>query len=427
MQYALQPGGVFLGSSETLVNERRPGNVGPASYRNGRRDDVAAPQPMSAVDHGDTTLLRAYAPPPAFLINQRHEVVHSYGDVRHILEIRPGAASLDLARLLPDNLATVAAAILFKLGRSGNSLTSNYVPLPAEGEHQGDTLYLLVFEEETARAAASDMVDIGSETAERIEILENELTATRESLQSTIEEMMASNDELQSVNEELNTVNAEYQEKIDILNRVNADLDSLTRIVSSGAVFVDPELRLTRFSPDASSIFRLREAGVGRPLSDLNHTLDYPGLITDLRRTLTDFTEVERQVAGPNGRRFLARFLPYRVPSSAERAAVLTFVDMTQSRNVQLLQSILDGLDAHISVLDCEGRIRMVNAAWNRFAQANGHADLAYSQPGTRYLDSCAVNPDIADHGDAERAVGGVRDERLDQRVMRDGVSLAVS
>ena len=86
--------------------------------------------------------------------------------------------------------------------------------------------------------------------AERLEVLEHELAATRESLQATIEELetsneelqatneelMASNEELQStneelqsVNEELFTVNAEYQEKVDVLNRVNADLENVSR------------------------------------------------------------------------------------------------------------------------------------------------------------------------------------------------------
>lgn len=476
MQYALKPGGyLFLGSSETLahvqqdfltisqrhriwqvsrrpplplVSERRVGTTGPASYRNGRRDDpVSASPPVTAVDHGYTTLLRAYSPPPAILINQRQEVVHSFGDVRSFLEIRPGAASLELSRLLPDRLATVAAAILFKLSRSGNSITSNFVALPPEynrpgrnvrltawaaGEHEGDTLSLLVFEEETAQnpQAHVETLDIGSETAERIEMLESELTATRESLQSTIEEletsneelqatneeMMASNEELQSaneelqsVNEELNTVNAEYQEKVDILNRVHADLDSLARIVSSNAVFVDQDMRLTRFSPDAMSIFRLREADIGRPISDLNHTLEYPALISDLRRSLIDSVEIESEVAGPDGRHFMARFLPYRVPSSSERAVVLTFVDITQSKNMHLLQSIIDGLPAHVSVLDSSGRIRMVNEAWRRFARENGDPDMAYSKPGANYLDSCVTNSDTPEYQYAARAVEGLR------------------
>ena len=123
------------------------------------------------------------------------------------------------------------------------------------GDVDGQRLTLLAFEPVTPseRADAPVPVDIQSETSERIEVLEHELAATRESLQATIEEletsneelqatneeMMASNEELQSsneelqsVNEELNTVNAEYQEKIEILNRLNADLDNLARVAS---------------------------------------------------------------------------------------------------------------------------------------------------------------------------------------------------
>ena len=66
-------------------------------------------------------------------------------------------------------------------------------------------------------------------------ILQRELAATHDSLQSTIEELQAtnkelqsSNEELQSVNEEMNTVNDEFQEKVLLLNRANADLDGMS-------------------------------------------------------------------------------------------------------------------------------------------------------------------------------------------------------
>ena len=249
-------------------------------------------------------------------------------------------------------------------------------------------------------------IDIDTETSERLELLEHELAATRESLQATIEEletsneelqatneeMMASNEELQSsneelqsVNEELNTVNAEYQEKIEILNRVNADLDNMARAVSAGTVFVDDKLQLTRFSPDAAQIFRLRDTDIGRPLEDLTHTLEYPALMDDLRHTLNSSRAMENDVMGPGQRHFMVRMLPYQIPSSSSRGVVLTFMDVTSLHDAARLQRILDSMSEHIAVLDTTGRILMVNAAWNRFAQANGDPNQRASSVGVNY------------------------------------------
>jgi PAS domain S-box-containing protein len=54
----------------------------------------------------------------------------------------------------------------------------------------------------------------------------------------------------------------------------------------------------------------------------------------------------------------------------------------------RFLQSALDALSAHIGILDQEGRILAVNAAWNRFAAINGLAEGGYGV-GANYLEVC--------------------------------------
>ena len=222
-----------------------------------------------------------------------------------------------------------------------------------------------------------------------METSNEELQATNEELMSSNEELQSSNEELQSVNEELITVNAEFQEKIDILNRLNADLDNMAQVVPAGTVFVDENLNLTRFSPDATRIFKLRDSDLGRPLDDLAHTLLYPELIADLSRTLKDGLKVEKEVRGVNGLHYLVRMLPYSVPSSSAKGAVTTFMDVTALHEMSRLQHIIDGLAEHIAVLNTHGVITLVNSAWRRFAIENGDIDLAYSGPGINYLKVC--------------------------------------
>ncbi len=473
LQYALAPRGcLFLGSSESL-GELQP-EFTPISARHkiwqlttalrtpldaarsmaygsqALRSDALAARPLRSkgnpVEQGFATLLKAFAPPAAVLVNARHELVHSYGEVQRFLQLREGQASLDLSRILPEPLVAVAAALLFKANREGTSVSSDRLHIDAssgEREHlrlsawpvgdlEGERLSLLAFEaiNAPAQGEAVTTVDVGEESVERIQVLERELAATRESLQATIEELetsneelqatneelmssneelQSSNEELQSVNEELNTVNAEYQEKIDILRHLHADLDHMAQAVAVGTVFVDANLLLMRFSPDARLIFKVRDSDVGRPLDDLAHTLDYPALIGDLRATMRNGARIEKEVRGHGGQHYLVRMLPYRVPSSSTLGAVASFLDVSALHEVSRLQEIIDAMAASIAVLDTGGTITMVNRAWCEFAAANGDAQMARCGPGTNYLEICdPALPPI--DGSAHRAAQGLRD-----------------
>lgn len=130
----------------------------------------------------------------------------------------------------------------------------------------------------------------------------------------------------------------------------------------------------------------------------------------DLRNTLGYGRMVEREIVTADRRKiYLARILPYQVPSINEPGAVATFVDVTAFHDARRLQSVIDALPEHIAVIDPTGRIVLVNAAWRRFAQANGDSDLARSGPGSNYLEVCeASSPEGGDY--ARRAVKGIRD-----------------
>jgi two-component system CheB/CheR fusion protein len=246
-------------------------------------------------------------------------------------------------------------------------------------------------------------------TIEELETSNEELQATNEELMASNEELQSSNEELQSVNEEMSTVNAEFQEKMLLLNRVHADLDSMAKAAGVATVFVDAELNITRFSPDATQIFKLRDTDVGRHLDDFAHMLDYPTLMTDLGVTLNTQRTTEREVVSTDGKKkYLVRMLPYLVPSSHHRGAVATFVDVTALHNLNRLQAIMDALPEHIAVVDPTGVIVMINAAWRRFARANGDTDMSHSGIGTNYLDVCrASNND--DDTIASKAARGLR------------------
>ncbi len=461
LQYAIREGGaLLLGSSESLsaVTEglqtisakhklfRRVGNmVLPFLERKsstlhqtqlmGKAPQMAKARrvttDMSISNLGMTALLAMYAP-PAIIVNHDHEAIHLFGDVNAYFHAREGVASLDINRLLPENLTPVAAALLYKAARDRCSIVSDLIevtlpnaerrtirlsahPLRTESDER---LTLLCFETATNHSAIaeSEPVDVDAETMARVAVLERELGATRESLQATIEELETSNEELQSVNEEMSTVNAEFQEKMLVLNRVNADLDSMAKAAGVATIFLDAELHITRFSPDATQIFKLRDLDVGRPLGDISHILRYPSLMEDLRQTLVTQRMVETEMTTLDDKKtYLTRILPYRVPSTTIHGVVATFVDVTAFHDARRLQSILDALPEHIAVLDHTGVIVMVNAAWQRFARANGDKTLQHSGVGVNYLDICqAGSPcDETDIGAVYRGLRGVLEGSL--------------
>lgn len=82
--------------------------------------------------------------------------------------------------------------------------------------------------------------------------------------------------------------------------------------------------------------------------------------------------------------------------------------DMALQASEELARSILNAISAHIAMLDCQGNIVAVNAAWESFALANRHAGIGRSEVGSNYLD---VWRDVMgqEGGWAERIVDGLK------------------
>ena len=70
---------------------------------------------------------------------------------------------------------------------------------------------------------------------------------------------------------------------------------------------------------------------VGRPLSELTSTLDYPSLEDDVRGMLRTLLPCEKHVRSREGQWFAVRILPYRTQEDVIDGAVLTFVDISSA------------------------------------------------------------------------------------------------
>src|SRR5204863_504598 len=111
---------------------------------------------------------------------------------------------------------------------------------------------------------------------EELQSANEEILSSNEELQSTNEELDTAKEELQSTNEELNTVNEELHARNDELARINSDLVNLLHGVQMAIVIVAGDLRIRRFTPMAEKILNLIPSDVGRPISQIKPNIHCP-------------------------------------------------------------------------------------------------------------------------------------------------------
>jgi two-component system CheB/CheR fusion protein len=167
---------------------------------------------------------------------------------------------------------------------------------------------------------------------EAMQTSQEELRSTNEELQSTNEEHTTSKEEMQSLNEELQTVNAELQVKVDELSRANSDMKNLLNSTDIATLFLDQELRVRRFTTQATKIIQLIPGDVGRPITDLASDLLYPELAADAREVLRRMGFMEKSIAMRDGRWFTVRIMPYRTHDERIDGVVITFADITVAK-----------------------------------------------------------------------------------------------
>ena len=109
--------------------------------------------------------------------------------------------------------------------------------------------------------------------------------------------------------------------------------------------------------------------------------------------------EFEMAFQRNDGRAFpvILSVAPTQAYHQGQRIFVSTVKDISERREEErrlaesqkLNLAVLNSLPAHIAVLDRDGRITAVNAAWTRFAAEN-HASAGAAGVGVNYLDACA-------------------------------------
>jgi two-component system, chemotaxis family, CheB/CheR fusion protein len=321
---------------------------------------------QSLADH---VLLQTFSP-AAVLVNAVGDILYISGRTGRYLEPAAGKANWNVHVMLRPALRSQVAMALRQALQEHQPVVLHGLPLDGEAQRQlqitvqplqepkalADTV-MLVFKEVEALSATGGQAGMPhaamsaalQSAREEIQALRYEMQASKdemqvlnESLQTANEELQSSNEELttskeeaQSMNEELQTINGELQTRLDDLALAQSDMQNLLNSTDIATLFLDNDLNVRRYTEQAVGIFHLREADVGRPLSDLASTLDYPQLQADVKETLRTLAPCVKSVVATDGRWFSVRIMPYRTLSNMIQGAVLTFVDISAAKALE--------------------------------------------------------------------------------------------
>jgi hypothetical protein len=122
--------------------------------------------------------------------------------------------------------------------------------------------------------------------------------------------------------------------KFDAMPRRAVDT-GLADIVAAASGFLDNDLHVRRFTLQAKTIIKFIPSDVGRPITDLASDLLYPELVADAHEVLRKLVFSERAISTKDGRWFTVRVMPYRTMDNRIDGVVITFADITVSKNVE--------------------------------------------------------------------------------------------
>jgi len=381
----------------------------PRTARTGASPRLPDNRPLNLQQEIDRLLLREFSP-PMVVVNAQMDVVHFRGRTGRYLEHASGSASLNLFKMLHDDLSVSVRAALSKSSRQDQPVSHGGIEVRRNGhlfeltldvipfrlEPLEDRFFAVVFRESatpisTTQAGGKQATGSGSSrlrqelarvkldlmgtkesmqsiieeqeaTNEELKSANEEIQSSNEELQSTNEELETAKEELQSTNEELTTLNEELQNRNVELNQVNNDLLNLLASVNIPILMVGNDLTIRRFTPMAERIFNLIPSDVGRRLSDLNRSILVPDLDKTIRQVIDDLSIVERETQDRDGHWYLLRVRPYRTRDNKIEGAVLVLIDVGELR--QALEVVLGMVHQPLLMLGADLKVRSSNQSF---------------------------------------------------------------
>jgi two-component system CheB/CheR fusion protein len=334
-----------------------------------QRTAVVAPDIQSLVEQ---LVLMHYAP-AALLVNVKGDVLYISGKTGRYLEPAMGKPNLNVFAMAREGVKKALSEAFYvavrerklvslKRVRIDSSRPAQYVDVVVQPLSEpvvlSDTVLIVFCDVVVPRARKPHApVDAAANDGQRLEVVlqelqharedarstreemqtsQEELKSTNEELQSTNEELTTSKEEMQSMNEELQTINTELQIKVAEVSRASDDMRNLLDSTEIAILFLDDSLRVRRFTPFTTHIFKLIPGDAGRSITDIVCDLDYPSLVPDAREVLRSLVFRETDVSATDGRWFKVRIMPYRTQDNRIDGLVMTFADISASKKLEI-------------------------------------------------------------------------------------------
>ena len=337
----------------------------------------------------DRRLLTQYAPATVF-INADMEIIHTRGSVDRFLKLAPGRASLSLTKMAREgllfelrNAVTRARKENIVVGKrnlkirdadgkgeesaaADSTRSVSFEVIPVTLGNGQERYFMIVFQEapleppresaprrarpsEEAQAASrrtakleqelsatkeylESVIETQEATNEELQSANEEILSSNEELQSTNEEMETAKEELQSANEELTTVNDELRSRNLEITQINNDLMNLLSSIDIAVIMIGSDLTVRRFTPKAQKFLGLIPGDVGRPLSNINPTIEIADLQGMVLQVVADFRTLEKELTDRTGVHYQLKILPYRTMDNKIDGAVITIVDIAPGK-----------------------------------------------------------------------------------------------
>jgi len=316
-------------------------------------------------------------------VDKNFNLLSADGDIRRYFEFPKNKIRiLNILNILPGNVSFALKSGIKKAERSGQKVIYKNIEYTKESTEEviqkvnliikpvtdlyakDDVTFLVIFSNEFTDLNIDENTVVKKDSGiskynkERVNLLEEELMDTKETLETMIErvetaneelqttneellasneELQSTNEELQSVNEELHTVNAEHQQKIEEIINLNEDLENLIRSTQIGSIFLDKQFNIRKFTPAIKELFNLLETDIGRPLNHFNTTLgESTSALLDksVRKVFNTGKPIEKEIK-IGDKWYLKRTNPYLHSDNSIVGCVLSFIDITLSKTLQ--------------------------------------------------------------------------------------------
>ncbi|MCW2239994.1 CheR family methyltransferase [Azospirillum canadense] len=251
-------------------------------------------------------------------------------------------------------------------------------------------------------------------TIEELQSSNEELETTNEELQSTNEELETTNEELQSTNEELETMNEELRSANEELEVANEELrrqgeesgeyrrysESILRSMDVGIIVLDEELRVRSWNRWSENMWGLRsEEVMGEEFLGLDIGLPVQRLRADLERILEKEIPQQPAVLDALDRRgrtvtCRVRLSPLLYESRETRGAVLIIEDITEQSRAETFAGYLGRV-----IGESLNEVYFLDAATFRFQLVNRGAEtkLGYSLEQLKQFTVFDLMPEVTE------------------------------